>query len=94
MQASPKGETLYKEPLTRSVEATYQGSELKRMVDSGALQVKSKYPTLSTIGLVAYGGYTQRKIAFSTAKHSPIPNSQLNCMVSKDQKYISIKWSF
>lgn len=93
MFAQPNGERLYKEPLTQSLNASYQGSELKHIVDSGFLQIKETHPIISSLGIAAYAIGIQHKISYLNTTLTPIPGTRSSLLATKTQVYISLTWS-
>lgn len=91
---TPEGERLYKEPLIKSLEAYYQGSEVKQLVDLGADKVRKEYPKLVTTATTAYALGVQKKIALPNLKIINREDTRFFFYADKSSTYGGVTFRF
>lgn len=88
------GDGKYKEPLTKSVEAVYAGSDLKTTADNATDYIKKKQPVLTKILPTAYAIGIKKQVSFTTSKITLVPNTITTYSYSNKTASINVTWRF
>lgn len=91
---SPNGPAMYKESLTKSAQATYQGSDLRAEIEQSTSNLRAMYPGVALTGVAAYTIVVQRKIHFTSKSLSLIPNTTMSLDANQTTASIQFVWSF
>ncbi len=87
---------VYKTPLSKSLEATYQGSDIRKYAEIAKDKAKDKYPAPVIILPVVYIIAIKKEITLSSTKLSPLPDSKLNMQYNEktNSGSIGITWNY
>ena len=94
MFACPNGENIYKNALLKSSEAEYTQLGLKSSIEDAGGQIKTKYPTLSTISAAGYTIGVQHKVRFMDTPISLLPHVTVSLEASKNNAIVGITYHF